>query len=149
MTGATGHVEAARLCLKHGADVNRTTDLEQWTPDDVAKENGHDAMAAWLARVRVSGWAKHLSEPRYALVVLRELVAGDRARREREFSGNERVLDFLFPGEAPRQQETKTCLPRVLDFLFSGDQPPPQADLLHLPDDLFPLVARYYWGGET
>ena len=40
---------------------------------------------------------------------------------------------------------------RLLDFLFPCDQPSPQTDeqatQLHLPDDLFPLVARYSWAG--
>jgi len=91
-------------------------------------------MAAWLERVRVAGsWTRFISEPRYNLVVLRALVARERARRQRAFHGKEPVLDFLFP-----------C-----------HQPPPQANKkskrhqLCLPDDLFPLVARYYWGGGT
>ena len=65
------------------------------------------------------------------LGILRELVARARARREHAFHGKERLLDFLFP----------------------GDQVPPQANKqprrhTRLPDDLFPLIARFYWCGE-
>ena len=53
------------------------------------------------------------------MVVLRRLAAKERARRERAFFGKERVLDFLFPGGQPNEP--------------------------HLPDDLFPIVVRFYW----
>ena len=65
------------------------------------------------------------------MVVLRAIVAQGRARRERAFHGKERVLDLLFP----------------------GDQPPPQANKQarrhqpRLPDDVFSVIARFYWGG--
>jgi len=88
-------------------------------------------MAAWLSRVRVLGWTRHLSEPRYKLVVLRELVARERARRERALPGKELVLNFLFPGDQPPPRATKQAKrgPR-------------------LPDELFSVIARYYWCGE-
>jgi len=54
---------------------------------------------------------------------LRALVARGRARRPQVFLGKEQVLDLLFPGVHSRGQ------PR-------------------LPDDLFMLIARYYWVGE-
>mmetsp|Transcript_18446 Transcript_18446/g.57644 ORF Transcript_18446/g.57644 Transcript_18446/m.57644 type:complete len:86 (-) Transcript_18446:70-327(-) len=80
-------------------------------------------MAAWLARIQPVGWKRHLCEPRYKLVVLRTLVARGRARREREFFGKEQLLDLLFPGNDSRGQ-------------------------LHLPDEVFSIIVRYYWSGE-
>ena len=79
-----------------------------------------------------SGWTRYLSEPRYKLVVLRALVAKGRASRRRtEF---EQLFDFLFPRK-------------------SGDTPQANKQtkrhLAHLPNELFPRIARYYWGGET
>ena len=75
------HVNLARLCFAHGADINRT-------PLATGPSNGN-GMFAWLARIRAVGWARYLSEPRYKLVVLRELAARGRARRERAFFGKE------------------------------------------------------------
>mmetsp|Transcript_32963 Transcript_32963/g.99299 ORF Transcript_32963/g.99299 Transcript_32963/m.99299 type:complete len:99 (-) Transcript_32963:87-383(-) len=88
-------------------------------------------VANWLERIRV-GWTRYLSEPRYKLVVLRALVAKGRASRRRtEF---EQLFDFLFPRK-------------------SGDTPQANKQtkrhLAHLPNELFPRIARYYWGGET
>mmetsp|Transcript_8334 Transcript_8334/g.24849 ORF Transcript_8334/g.24849 Transcript_8334/m.24849 type:complete len:89 (-) Transcript_8334:70-336(-) len=87
-------------------------------------------MATWLARLRTVGWKRHLSEPRYQLVLLRALAAKGLARRERTFHGTECVLDFLFPGQPPPQgHKQATRGPR-------------------LPDDIFSVIARYYWCGE-
>ena len=148
---SNGFFDAARLCVERGADFKRA-DCNGRTSYDIVKRAVYDkaregrlderstasmsavyAMAAWLERIEVAGgWANYLSEPRYEMVILRALVASGRARRERAFFGKERVLDFLFPGA----------------------QPPPQAkeqvtqDPI-LPDDLFPLVARYYWGARA
>ena len=118
------HLEVARLCLERGADINRT-DSAGRTPYAIAHIEGHAVMTAWLKRVRAVGWARHLSEPRYKLVVLKELVARARARRERAFHGKEHVLDLLFPGGRPNTRR---------------DQP-------RLPDDVFTVVARFYFGG--
>ena len=138
----SGNTDAARLCIEHGADMLRVNGVGGVTPLDAARsfarrssgwrEGGDGRIAAWLERVQeVGGWARYLSEPRYKLVVLRELVARGRARRERAFHGNELALDFLFPG-----------------------QPCPKANkqarrIAHLPDDLFTLIARYYWCGDV
>ena len=64
-----------------------------------------------------------MAESRYKLVLLRAAVARGRARqvRRRAFRGKEHVLDFLFPGLG---------------------QPAP-----HLPDDVFSVIARYFWDG--
>jgi len=119
---AKGHVDAARLCLERGAflwfraRINRDTSR---TPYQAARFHRYEAMAAWLARVEAVGWAHYLSEPRYALVVLRELVSRRRAQRPREFTGKERVLEFLFPGD-----QTLIQAPR-------------------LPNELVPRVLRY------
>ena len=97
--------------------------------DNIALNQGHDAMAAWLARIRdAGGWTRYLSEPRYRLVVLRELVARNLARRRRADSGKEQLLDFLFPGDQPRRRARRLQQ--------------------RLPDELFSIIARYYWGGE-
>ena len=79
----------------------------------------------WHAFTRPA--ARHASEPRYALVVLRELVVRGRARRQRAFCGNEQSLDLLFPG-ARSNTRAKRDLPR-------------------LPDELFAIIARYWWDG--
>ena len=125
-----GHFEVARLCLASGADIHRRTTYSGLTASSVARQEGYTTAAAWLVRIESSTWTRHLSEPRYALVILRAISARGRARRERALFGEEKLLDFLFP----------------------SDQTPPQASkrttrVPRLPDDLFPLVARYYWGG--
>ena len=148
-----GHTNLVRLCLDHGADVDRTNKYGV-TPLWVASRNahieatrlrlshganidsdfsglrsiGHATMAAWLMRVR-HGWTRYLSEPRYKFVVLQALVTRGRARRERAFHGEERVLDFLFPAPTPPQASKHA------------------KRLPHLPDDLLPFVTCYYWGG--
>ena len=95
-----------------------------------ARSSGHATLAAWLGRIHAAGnWTRYHSEPRYNLVVLRRIAARGWARRERAFHGKEDVMEFLFPGDPP---------PR-------GDKQAKRH--LRLPDDLFPLVARYYWGG--
>ena len=96
-----GYVDPARLCLERGADINQMTPsagINSFSPRACANIYGHEAMAAWLARVERDGWTRHLSETRYKLVVLREIAARGRARREHAFDGKELVLDFLFPG---------------------------------------------------
>ena len=125
-----GHADAAWLCLSYSADINRPGVLSL-TPHAAARRGGHATvtMVAWLARVEAVGWAVHLSAPRYALVVLRELVARGRARRQRADSGKEQLLDFLFPGDRPRRRAQR-------------HQP-------YLPDDLVSAVARYYWSAAT
>jgi len=124
-----GHTDAARLCLAHGADISQS-DNDGTSLQGIARVTGHDAMAAWLGRIRRVGWTRYLSLPRYKLVVLRALVARGRAtRRQRADVGKEQLLDFLFPSGRPSKRATR-------------HQP-------CLPDDLFPLVARYYWGGEA
>ena len=125
-----GHFEVARLCLASGADIHRRTTYSGLTASSVARQEGYTTAAAWLVRIESSTWTRHLSEPRYALVILRAISARGRARRERALFGEEKLLDFLFP----------------------SDQTPPQASkrttrVPRLPDDLFPLVARYYCGG--
>ena len=134
-------ISLARLLLERGADINRATP-EGLTPVEIARQIGNTSlrfssntkrlfhMADWLERIAQVSWKRHLSEPRYALVVLRALAARGDARlpgrrlprRQRADKGKEHVLDFLFPGDLRRRE------PR-------------------LPDDLFPLVIRYYWGG--
>ena len=117
-----GHLDPARVCIEHGADTD-WADTFGSSPYDYARRNGHAALAAWLARISAAGgWTRHLSEPRYELVVLRSLCA--RGRAQRADSGKEQLLDFLFP----------------------SDQSP--LDQPHLPDELFSIIARYYWGGE-
>ena len=86
-------------------------------------------MAAWLSRIQAAGgWTRYFSDPRYKLVVLRELVARARARRRRADAGKEQLLDVLFPGDQSRKRAQR-CQPR-------------------LPDELFSIIVRYYWGGE-
>ena len=121
VAAAKGHFELAALCLSHGADVNAYTRQPQFAPQLTC----HPGIVTWLDRILVAGsWARYLSAPRYALVVLRELVARGRARRRPQvFLGiKEQVLDWLFPGGHSRGR------PR-------------------LPDDVFSVIARYYWGG--
>ena len=96
----------ATLLLERGADINRAGGLGSGiTPHSCAVNQGHAALAAWLVRILAAGsWTRYkqnLSEPRYALVVLRGLAASGRARRERAFDGKELVLDFLFPSDQP------------------------------------------------
>ena len=55
-------------------------------------------------------------------MVLKGLVARGRARRERAFHGKELLLYLLFPSGHSRGH------PR-------------------LPDELFAVIVRYYWGG--
>jgi len=124
-----GHVDAARLCLERGAEIN-TTAFGGRAPHDLARNKGFTSMAAWLERISRITWKRHLSEPRYQLVVLRALAARGDARRERAFYGKERVLDILFPGGRPNTRAKRA----------NGDK-------LRLPDELFSLIARYYWGG--
>mmetsp|Transcript_21488 Transcript_21488/g.64343 ORF Transcript_21488/g.64343 Transcript_21488/m.64343 type:complete len:124 (+) Transcript_21488:398-769(+) len=94
----------------------------------MARTRGHAAMAAWLGRVREQkGWARHVSEPRYVLAVIRALCAGDRARRKRADFGTEQLFDFLFPAGRPSRRAPRR-------------QP-------RLPDDVFTVVARFYFGG--
>mmetsp|Transcript_27702 Transcript_27702/g.85641 ORF Transcript_27702/g.85641 Transcript_27702/m.85641 type:complete len:124 (-) Transcript_27702:86-457(-) len=83
-------------------------------------------MAAWLERIRAVGWVQYLSEPRYKLVVLRQLAARGLARRRRANLSEELLLDFLFPGDQPRRRARRQ---------------------LRLPDELFSIIAQYYWGG--
>ena len=127
-----GFHDAARLCLARGADINWVTARGQ-TPLSIARERGHAAMAAWLGRVRAVGWTAYLSEPRYKLVVLRQLSAQGRAERRRAFSDTEHLLDFLFPGQSGEQTRANKQARRRR---------------LRLPDELFAIVAGYYWGGE-
>ena len=163
----TAEIGWHRRYLERGADINRT---RQGRPhDETARRAGHRVMSAWLKHVREAsaraktfppknvsgravhftspqvGWTRYLSEPRYALVVLREQVARGQARRERAMFGREQVLDFLFPPGEPAGEPGEELPP----------PPPPRAKrraqrrrLPCLPKDLFPLVACYYWGGD-
>mmetsp|Transcript_21814 Transcript_21814/g.65371 ORF Transcript_21814/g.65371 Transcript_21814/m.65371 type:complete len:121 (+) Transcript_21814:874-1236(+) len=88
-------------------------------------------MAAWLARIQAVGWTRHLSQPRYALVLLRALTVRGRAQRRRDLQVNVSFLNFLFPDDESPQQANKQA----------------KRGLPRLPNDLFRLVARYYWGG--
>jgi len=121
MACAFGHADAALLCLQRGADVSLKNQYGE-TPRETASLSNRTVVVAWVARIQKTGWAAHLSEPRYKLVVLRGLVAQGRARREHAFHGKEQLLDLLFPGDQSR------------------DQP-------RLPDDLFSIIARYCWDG--
>ena len=112
----------ARLLVERGADITAKTSFGN-TPRFYAQANGFLALAAWLKRIQAhGGWTRYLSLPRYKLVLLRELVARGRARRERALFGKERVLDLLFPGDQTNQPQ--------------------------LPNSVFPLVVRYYWGRD-
>ena len=138
-----GRASTARLLLERGADISRRAKrgtafrpgsgrpTKYYYPHDVAFNNGHPAMGAWLERIRATGWTCYLSTPRYELVVLRALVARGRARRQRARFGKEHVRALQYA--------------RTLDFLFPDDQP--QANKPRLPNSVFPLVARYYCGG--
>ena len=120
-----GRVGAALLLLKRGADINRLTSSGT-SPVTAARNNGHDTMAAWLARIRTVGsWTRYHSEPRYELVVLRELVLRGRAWRQRTFQTKADVVEMLFPGPAR--------------YSFP--------DTPRLPDELFSIILSYYWGG--
>mmetsp|Transcript_8761 Transcript_8761/g.26189 ORF Transcript_8761/g.26189 Transcript_8761/m.26189 type:complete len:207 (+) Transcript_8761:214-834(+) len=121
-------VDSVRLLLSRGADINWSGERGEETLCDVAVEYGQTATAAWLARIRAGGWVRHLSEPRYQLVVLRALAARGDARRERAFYGKEQVLDLLFPGGRANTRAKR-------------DQP-------RLPDDVFSVIACYYWAAE-
>ena len=135
-----GRASTARLLLERGADISRRAKrgtafrpgsgrpTKYYYPHDVAFNNGHPAMGAWLERIRATGWTCYLSTPRYELVVLRALVARGRARRQRARFGKEHVRALQYA--------------RTLDFLFPDDQP--QANKPRLPNSVFPLVARYY-----
>ena len=96
-----------------------------------ALNNGHVATADWLSRIQAcGGWTRYLY-PRYKLVVLRDAVARGLARRERAFDGKERVLDFLFPSPGSGRPNTRA-----------------KRNQSCLPDDVFSIIARYYWCGE-
>mmetsp|Transcript_17891 Transcript_17891/g.54488 ORF Transcript_17891/g.54488 Transcript_17891/m.54488 type:complete len:153 (-) Transcript_17891:154-612(-) len=120
-----GRVDAAQLCLERGADINQALKWPRgMTPQKIARDRGHMAMTAWLALIRDLGWARYdVAATRYKLVVLRAAAARGRARRQHAFYGKELVLDFLFP----------------------SDQSP--LDQPHLPDELFSIIARFWWGG--
>ena len=128
-----GDAATVRLLLARGATYNAGPSQLTRIPHDAARANGHKATAAWLERVHTVGWTCYLSEPRYGLVVLRALVAEGRAERRRAFSNTERLLDFLFPGKSGEQPSRAKQARRFKQ---------------RLPDDLFSLVAQYYWGGE-
>lgn len=123
-----GRLDVARVCVvEGGADINRTNNHGR-SPHDAARNYDHPALAAWLARVReAGGWTRYISEPRYKLVVLRAEAARGLARRRRADLSTEQLLDFLFPGDRPRR--ARRSQPR-------------------LPDELFTIVARYYWADE-
>jgi len=124
-----GCVDAARLLLARGADINRVA--VNMTPHDLARDRGHSVMALWLRRIQLHGWTRHLAEPRYKLVVLRALAAGGRARQRRAIDVNVALVDFLFPGDLSSPRASKQA---------KRSRP-------HLPDELFSIIARYYWGG--
>ena len=119
----------------------------------LARDNGQFILADWLTRIHVGSWKRHLSEPRYALVILRAMAAAKgRARRERAFDGKElALLDFLFPA-APEPADDNTGAEPV-DDNTARDQSPPRANKQatrgrpRLPDDVFTIIARFYWGG--
>ena len=127
-----GQVDAARQLIIHGAQLDNA-EVNSFTPHDWADYQGHEAMAAWLARIQAVGWARYLSEPRYKLVVLRTLAAQARAQRvrRRAFRGKELVLDFLFPCDQSPPKRTKQA----------------RRHQARLPDELFSIIAQYYWGG--
>jgi len=122
LASANNQFGAVRLLLERGCRFDQP--FYGMTPHAAARHFGYPAMAAWLARITAVGWASYLSEPRYALAVLRELTARGRARRERTFHGKEYVLDLLFPDGRPNTRANR-------------DQP-------RLPDELFAIIARYY-----
>ena len=128
-----GRIDAARLCLERGADIKRSCGDDDLCPFAAAFFHENDAMALWLLRIKGTGWTQHLSETRYKLVVLRALAARGDATRQRAFHGKERVLDLLFPGVAASAPAP------------SGSRPARRHQ--RLPDELFLIIVRYYWGG--
>ena len=86
--------------LRVGASIDKT-------PVQYARDQGHDAMTAWLERIQRVGWKRYLSGPRYKLVGLRLLVARGRAQRQHPFFGKEQLMDLLFPGDQPLQPTSK------------------------------------------
>ena len=121
-----GHLNAARLGLIMATATNHGD-----SPYMAALNNGHVATADWLSRIQAcGGWTRYLY-PRYKLVVLRDAVARGLARRERAFDGKERVLDFLFPSPGSGRPNTRA-----------------KRNQSCLPDDVFSIIARYYWCGE-
>mmetsp|Transcript_14779 Transcript_14779/g.45827 ORF Transcript_14779/g.45827 Transcript_14779/m.45827 type:complete len:417 (-) Transcript_14779:40-1290(-) len=122
---AFGHVDLVRLLLNQGSEINRTADGKLKTAHAIAEHNGHTKMASWLEHVLASGWTRHLSAPRYQLVVLKELVARGRAQRRRAAfkMDHGRALQYV----------------RMLDLLFPVDPPP--RDQPRLPDALFAIIA--------
>ena len=153
-----GHADAARLLLQRGADINWEDD-DGWastgrTLPEICRRRSHPEMAAWSARIQqAGGWARPLSQPRYALVVLRALVTRGRARRQRAFDGKERVLDFLFPraASAPASgSQGAPARPGVRRFRRAiarqGDKRTRRRQ--HLPDELFSIIVQFYWDGE-
>ena len=147
--------------LRVGASIDKT-------PVQYARDQGHDAMTAWLERIQRVGWKRYLSGPRYKLVGLRLLVARGRAQRQHPFFGKEQLMDLLFPGDQPPPPPPSYAGPRPGRVFKSGAQglgyyvdvplsdarppPPPQAKKQarrqpRLPDDVFSIIARYYWGG--
>ena len=124
---ADGEADISRLLLERGADIRRVTRAGR-TPLYFARLYDQAALADWLERISAAGgWSHYLSEPRYALVIFRELVARGRARRRRVDPGKEQLLDFLFPCDQPSRRARR--------------------HRSHLPDDLFAIIAKYYWGG--
>ena len=124
-----GQADAVRVCLEHGSIYIDLLDDTGDTPLDNARNQGYGALAQRLEHIQEAGsWTRYLSEPRYKLAVLREAAARGWAQRERAFHGKERVLDLLFPGGRPNTRASR--------------------GRLHLPDELFSIIARYYWGGE-
>ena len=90
-------------------------------------------MAKWLKRIEETGWTRYLSEPRYALISLAALAAAGRARHRRaSIDNNAPLLNFLFPPAPSRTRAHQHA----------------RVDRTRLPDDLFPTILRYYWGGQ-
>ena len=112
------------ISTRAGADIARAAGTGK-KPYEVARLRGHLAMATWLEHITAIGWTSYLSEPRYALVVLRELAGRDRARRKRADAAEEQLLDFIFGAKAKRARP----------------------DPVRLPSDLLPLILQFYWGG--
>ena len=82
---------------------------------------------AAVARIRAAGgWARYLAEHRYALAVMRELVARGQAERGDGARRDEQLLDFVFPG-----------------LVIPGEA----ARGPRLPDELFRIVC-VFWGGQ-
>ena len=141
-----GHVDAARLLLERGADIYKT-DADKRTMHNIAGLNGHPTMAAWLHRIHYFSWRTWLSEPRYQLVVLRELVKRGCFRNSHARGCFQGLDEAVRPGHALYTYSGKGP---VLDYLFPNDQPTTMSARrrrLRLPNDLFPLVVRYWWCG--